>query len=341
MISFKNDYSEGAHERILNTLVKTNLEQLEGYGNDKYSKIAKDEIRKKIEMDDLDIHFVSGGTQANLTVISSALRSFESVISVDTGHINVHETGAIESCGYKINTCKSKDGKITISMIQDMLDFHEDEHMVKPKMVYISNATELGTFYTKEELKVIYNFCKSNDLYLFIDGARLGSAIKASKNLTLKDIAKYSDVFYIGATKNGGLIGEAIVIKNDKLKKNFRYQIKQKGGLLAKGRLLGIQFLELFKDNLYFDLASNANGSADKLRKGLKEIDCEFLVETKTNQLFPVFSNEIINELKKEFEFHIWEKIDKNKKAIRLVTSWATTDKMIDTFINKVKKIKS
>ena len=340
MISFKNDYSEGAHKRILNTLVKTNLEQLEGYGNDKYSKVAKDEIKKKIKMSDLDIHFISGGTQANLTVISSALRSFESVISVETGHINVHETGAIESCGYKINTCSSEDGKINISIIQDMLDFHEDEHMVKPKMVYISNATELGTFYTKKELKEIYNFCQNNKLYLFIDGARLGSAIEASKNLTLKDIAKYSDVFYIGATKNGGLIGEAIVIKNDNLKKNFRYQIKQKGGLLAKGRLLGIQFLELFKDNLYFDLASKANKSADKLRTGLKDLDCKFLVETKTNQLFPIFSNEIIEKLKDEFEFHIWEKIDNEKKVIRLVTSWATTDEMIDNLINKVKTIK-
>ncbi|HBW38604.1 MAG TPA: threonine aldolase, partial [Desulfosporosinus sp.] len=256
MYSFKNDYSEGAHPRILNSLMESNFEQVEGYGEDGYTQQAVELLKQRIGRNDIDIHLLSGGTQTNLTAISAFLRPHEAVISANTGHILVHETGAIEATGHKVISIEVTNGKLNDSHIKAALDSHTDEHMVKPKLVYISNPTEIGSIYNKAELEQISRFCKENNLYLFMDGARLGSALCSEEsNLDLSDLATLVDAFYIGGTKNGALMGEALVICRDSLKEDFRFYMKQKGALLAKGRLLGIQFLELFRDNLYFDLA--------------------------------------------------------------------------------------
>lgn len=334
--SFKNDYSEGAHPLILQKLMETNLEQAVGYGEDDYCKEASALIKKELQKDSA-IHFVSGGTQANLIVISSILRPYESVIAAESGHIAVHETGAIEATGHKINTIPTTNGKITTAQIDTVLKTHTDEHMVKPKMVYISNSTEVGSVYNKAELTEIYTFCKANNLILFVDGARLASALTSTKcDLTLADLANLTDVFYIGGTKNGALLGEAIVINNSTLDENFRYNIKQKGGMLAKGRLIGIQFSELFKNNLFFELGKHANAMANKLAEEISNKGYDFLTEPSSNQIFPILPNHKIEELQQDFEFYSWQKIDDNNSAVRLVTSWATPEEKVLEFINKI-----
>ncbi len=339
MISFKNDYSEGAHENIINLLVKSNLEQVDGYGEDKYSSLAKEKIKKIIKNDNVDIHFISGGTQANLTVISSILRPYESVIAAKTGHICVHETGAIEATGHKINEIETENGKLYPEIILPVVEAHSDEHMVKPKLVFISNSTEIGTVYTKEELVNLSEFCKNNDLYLYLDGARLGSALTSEGNdLLLSDLANLADVFYIGGTKNGALLGEAIVIINNELKENFRFNLKQKGALLAKGRLIAIQFVELFTNDLFFKLATHANLMAKIISDEIKELGFEFLTDSKSNQIFPILPNKLINKLEKDYNFYIWQKINNDTSAIRLVTSWATKELNVDRFIEDIKK---
>ncbi len=336
--SFKSDYNNGAYEKILNALYRLNERQEEGYGLDEFSIKAVNVIKEKIEREDIDVHFVSGGTQANLIVIDSLLKSYESVIAPVTGHINVHECGAIEFTGHKINAIEMKDGKIKPNDIKNILDFHVDEHMVRPKLVYISDTTEVGTIYTKEELKDIYYFCKDNGLYLYLDGARLGSALMSKYNdMTLRDIADFTDVFYIGGTKNGALFGEAIVIKTDNIKENFRYQLKQKGALLAKGHVLGIQFFELFKDDLFFNLAKHSNEMAYRLADGIKSCGYDFQYPVQSNQIFPIFPNDLINKLYEKFDFYIWQKIDDNNSSIRLVTSWQTDENMVDLFIETIK----
>ncbi|MEG0696174.1 threonine aldolase family protein [Algoriella sp.] len=334
--SFKNDYSEGAHPAILQKLVETNLTQTIGYGEDEFCDEARELIKKQLKKE-AEIHFVSGGTQANLIVISSILKPYESVIAAETGHIAVHETGAIEATGHKINTIATSDGKISAIQIEKVLKLHTDEHMVKPKMVYISNSTEVGSVYTKAELKSIYNFCQENNLILFVDGARLGSALTSSKcDLTLEDMANLCDVFYIGGTKNGALIGEAIVFNKLDLNENFRFHIKQKGGMLAKGRLIGIQFSELFRNDLFFEMGKHANKMAEKLAKNISNKGFEFLTEPSSNQIFPIFPNELIAKLQHHFEFFVWEKIDEEKSAIRLVTSWATSEEKVEYFIQSI-----
>lgn len=339
--SFKNDYSEGAHANILKTMLESNLEQTNGYGNDDYCERAKNLIKNRLNNDQSEIHFIVGGTQTNLIMISSALRPFESVISANTGHINVHETGAIEATGHKVcATPFRKDGKLSIIDIKSVLDEHTDEHMVMPRMVYISQSTEVGTIYSKEELKEIYEFCKANGLYLFVDGARLGSALTSVKNnVSLEDLAHFSDAFYIGGTKNGALFGEALVINNKSLSKDFRYYIKQRGALLAKGRLLGIQFEELLKNELFFDLGKHANEMAMNLSQGLNELGIEFLTESFTNQIFPIFSNNILEKLGKIYDYTFWSKTSDNKSCIRLCTSWATKKDMVSEFLQDVSKI--
>ena len=334
--SFKNDYSEGAHPAILQKLVETNLTQTVGYGEDEFCDEARELIKKQLKKE-AEIHFVSGGTQANLIVISSILKPYESVIAAETGHIAVHETGAIEATGHKINTIATSDGKISAIQIEKVLKLHTDEHMVKPKMVYISNSTEVGSVYTKAELKSIYDFCQENNLILFVDGARLGSALTSSKcDLTLEDMANLCDVFYIGGTKNGALIGEAIVFNKLDLNENFRFHIKQKGGMLAKGRLIGIQFSELFRNDLFFEIGKHANKMAEKLAKNISNKGFEFLTEPSSNQIFPIFPNELIAKLQHHFEFFVWEKIDEEKSAIRLVTSWATPEEKVEYFIQSI-----
>ena len=336
--SFKNDYSEGAHPDILTKLVAVNLEQNIGYGEDVYTNQAKEFIKTACSNQDAAVHFVSGGTQANLIVISALLKPYESVIAAETGHVAVHETGAIESTGHKINTVKTKNGKLSPNDILAVLTVHEDEHMVKPKLVYISNSTELGTIYSKQELEAIAKTCKANDLLLFMDGARLGAALTAKTNdLTLAIISKLTDVFYIGGTKNGALLGEAIVINYPALQENFRFSLKQRGALLAKGRLLGIQFLTLFTDDLFFELAKQANHTAELLANELAVLGYDFYYEAVSNQLFLVLPNELIAELAKSYDFHIWEVVDETHSVIRLVTSWATTTEQIDGFVERLR----
>lgn len=338
--SFFNDYSEGAHPSILELISTTNLRQEDGYGNDSLSEKATQLIRDKIGNSEAAVHFVSGGTQANLIVLASLMKPYESVIAANTGHINVHEAGAIEATGHRINAIPVKDGKLTVDLIKGVLDAHEDEHMVKPRVVFISNSTEVGTLYKKSELEAISAYCHDNGLYLYMDGARLGSALSSSESdLTLADIANLVDIFYIGGTKNGALLGEAIVIPNKNLQADFRYHLKQRGGLLAKGRLLGTQFVSLFTGNLYFELAKNANAMAEKLTVGIKELGFNFLTESTTNQIFPIFPNTLIEELKTQYGFYVWSKSDDNNSAIRLVTSWATKEENVNEFISDLKAL--
>lgn len=337
--SFKNDYSEGTHENILNALNNSNFTQEEAYEEDSFCMEAKKLIQQKIGNKNSDIHFVSGGTQANLVVLSSILKPYESVIAPSSGHISVHEAGAIEASGHKINTVETKDGKLNVEKIQSVLDLHTDEHMVKPKVVFISNSTEIGSIYSKKELEEISIFCKKNNLYLYLDGARLASALTSEKNdLTLSDIAKFVDIFYIGGTKNGALLGEAIVINNDALKENFRFILKQKGALLAKGRIFGLQFVELFKNELFFELGKHANLMAFKLAIAFKKLNYNFLTEPASNQIFPILPNRLIKKLHEKYEFYVWSKIDSNYSAIRLVCSWATKEKFVEMFISDVEK---
>ena len=338
MYSFKNDYSEGAHPRILKALMESNFEQAEGYGEDGYTLKAVELIKQRIGRNDIDIHLLSGGTQTNLIAISAFLRPHEAAIAANTGHILVHETGAIEATGHKIIFIEVDDGKLKASDIKAALDLHTDEHMVKPKLVYISNSTEIGSIYHKDELEQISAFCKDNNLYLFMDGARLGSALCSEGNdLELSDLVTLVDAFYIGGTKNGALLGEALVICSDPLKEDFRYHMKQKGALLAKGRLLGIQFIELFTDDLFFDLAKHANKMAGLLRNEISKAGFRFLVDSPSNQLFPILPNQLITELQKNYLFHVWSKADEDHSAIRLVTSWATKEEAVLAFIEDMK----
>lgn len=341
MISFKNDYSEGALPEIMDALIASNLEQTVGYGLDEYCASAAEKIKNRINRPDAEVHFLVGGTQANQTCISAFLRSYEAVIGVKTAHINVHETGAIEATGHKVVAVEGIDGKVTPQDIRAAVEYHSDEHMVKPKMVYISDSTEIGTIYYKKELEEISACCKELGLYLYLDGARLGSALTAEGNdLTIEDIAALTDAFYIGGTKNGALFGEAVVLLNPELQREFRYSIKQHGGMLAKGRLLGIQFDRLFTDDLFFTAAAHANRMAMRLKQGLSKCGVTFMADSVTNQQFPIFTMEEVEELNKEFLFEYSDKIDDNRTAIRFCTSWATKEENVDRLIEVVKAIK-
>ncbi len=335
---FKNDYSEGAHPKVLEMLQKTNLIQQEAYGLDQYSQQAAEQIKDLINMPQAAVHFFTGGTQTNLTLISAALRPHEAVLAAHSAHINVHETGAIEATGHKIFQLPSDDGKITIESLKQALDFHQDEHYVKPRLVFISNATELGTVYQANELEKLYQFCQNHGLYLYLDGARLGNAIVASKNLTLKQIAQFTDAFYIGGTKNGALLGEALVITNPNLKRDFRFIMKQRGALIAKGRVVGLQFLALLHDGLYFDLARRANQLAQKIRKAIEQSGFKLLTDSPTNQIFPILPDDLIQQLLKKFDFYIWQKFSSNSSVVRLVTSWATDEAKVDELIGMIRK---
>lgn len=338
MYSFQNDYSEGCHPNILKALESSNLNQTQGYGLDIYSSQAKDLIKEYLGCMDADIHFISGGTQTNLLAISAFLRPHQAVIACQTGHIATYETGAIEATGHKVVTGPGKDGKLTIEIIDGLVKDHHFEHMVKPKMVYISNPTEYGTLYSLSELKALRNYCDQNNLYLYCDGARLGMAIEAG-DADLKDHYELTDVFFIGATKVGALLGEALVIRNQNLKEELRYLTKQRGALLAKGRVLGLQFQTLFTDHLYFKLAGYANAMAQKLADGLKNEGCRFLIESKTNQIFPIMDHEKIEQLNEDFLFYTWEQVDENQSAIRLITSWATPESAVEAFLEAYKTL--
>ena len=334
MYRFQNDYSEGAHPRILQALCDSNLVQTAGYGRDTYCEAAAALIREKCAAPSADVHFVPGGTQANLLVIHAALRSYESVISAHTGHINTHESGAIEATAHKVCAIHAPTSKLTPELVRTVCGEHSGDLMVRPKMVYISNATEMGSIYTKAELTALRACCDELGLYLFLDGARLGSALVASKgDLTLADLAALTDAFTIGGTKNGALIGEAIVLTNSELQPHFRWHLKQRGAMLAKGRLMGIQFLELLKDDLYFELAAHANVMADKLRQGILALGYEIPVPSPSNLFFPIFPNSVIEKLQENYTFEIDHATDAEHTMIRLVTSWATPETAVDAFL--------
>lgn len=341
MIRLNNDYSEGCHPSILKRLTETNLEQTSGYGTDPYCQQAANDIRQAFSCPDADVHFLVGGTQANMTVIAAALRPYEGVLCADTGHINVHETGAVEGCGHKCLVLPNKDGRISatqVSVATAMMD--GNEHVVRPGMVYISMSTELGTIYNKAQLRDLYLTCHQQGLYLFIDGARLGYALAAPTcDLTAADIAACADVFTIGGTKMGALFGEAVVINHPDLKKNFRYMIKRQGGMLAKGRLLGLQFSALMQDGLYFQLGQHAVQQAMRIRTALMEKGIPLFVDSPTNQLFPIFSDEQVEALEESFVLEFQERVDESHVILRVCTSWATTDEQTDAFIRAIKKL--
>lgn len=341
MYQFQCDYSEGAHPRILELLCRTNLEQTVGYGEDHYCTEARSAVRKAIGREDVDVHFLVGGTQTNATVISSILRPHQGVLCAASGHINVHETGAIEHGGHKVLTIDSSDGLLSADSIREAVKAHysEDgpEHVVQPGMVYISFSSEVGTVYTLSQLKEISQVCREYSLPLFIDGARMGYALASEGcDVTLSDIASLADVFYIGGTKQGALFGEAVVIVNDALKKDFRYFIKQNGGMLAKGRLLGIQFIGLFEDDLYFSLSEHAVSQALKIRDAFRQKGYAFLVDSPSNQQFPILDNETMERLAVDFKFSVWQKIDDGHTAVRFCTSWATETEATDALVRAI-----
>ena len=341
MYQFQCDYNQGAHPRIMERLLETNLEQTVGYGEDHYCAAAREAIRTAIGRTDVDVHFLVGGTQANATVISSILRPYQGVLCASTGHINVHETGAIEHGGHKVLAINAKDGLLVAEQIRKAMELHyaEDgpEHTVQPGMVYISFSSELGTVYTLQQLQEISSACREYGLPLFIDGARMGYGLASEGcDVTLQDIAELADVFYLGGTKQGALFGEAVVIVNDALKKDFRYFIKQNGGMLAKGRLLGLQFLTLFEDGLYFRISQHAVRQALRIRDAFESKGFEMLVHSPSNQQFPILDNDTMSRLAENFLFSVWQKIDESHTAVRFCTSWATDEKAVDSLINAI-----
>lgn len=344
MIRFQCDYAEGAHPLILKKMEETNYDQTVGYGNDPYCESAREKIKAACEAPEADVHFLVGGTQANFTVISSILRPHQGVVSAVTGHINVHETGAIEATGHKVLALPSEDGKITAAQVKEMYDAHwadsDHEHVVQPGMVYISHPTENGTLYSKEELEAMYAVCQELGLPLFMDGARMGYGLMSeASTLNLADIARLTDVFYIGGTKVGALFGEAVVITNAALKKDFRYLIKQHGGMLAKGRLLGIQFETLFTEGLYYEISKYADDLALLLKDAFVKKGYELRYDSYSNQQFPILPNAHMEKLKEKYSFGFWENVDENHTAVRFCTSWATKKENVEALIADIERL--
>ena len=331
MLRFNCDYLEGCHPAILDALAKTNMEQTSGYGLDPHCEHAAQLVRDLFHCPKAAVHFLVGGTQTNTTIIAAALRPWEGVLSADTGHINVHETGAIEATGHKVIPLHGKDGRISAPQVAVACALQgDDEHIVKPGMVYISFPTEVGTLYNLAQLKDLYLTCHQLGLYLFIDGARLGYGLSSPINdVTPEELARYCDVFTIGGTKVGALFGEAVVITNPELQPHFRYMIKQKGGMLAKGRLLGIQFETLLSENRYLSIAERAVLQAMRIRH----------VDSPTNQLFPIFTDTQSDALSESFDFATWERLDESHAAYRICTSWATTDEAVEQLIHAIKHL--
>ena len=343
-IQFQCDYNEGCAPQIMQRLVETNLEQNIGYGEDPHCEHARELIRKVCQVPEADVHFLVGGTQANATIISSILRPYQGVIASTTGHIAVHETGAIEHSGHKVLTLPATNGKITAEQIEKCLfdHYHEDgpEHAVQPAMVYISYPTEYGTLYTKQELTDIHKVCREYQIPLFVDGARLGYGLASKESdITLPELSKLADVFYLGGTKQGALFGEAVVITNSALKRDFRYFIKQGGGMLAKGRLLGIQYEELMQNDLYLTLARHANKQADRIREALLKKGFKMAVPSPTNQQFFVLPNDHLKKLEEKYVLGIWGVADANHTIVRFCTSWATKEENIDKLIKDIQEL--
>ena len=342
MIRFNCDYQEAAHPRILERLLRTNMDQTPGYGEDAVCDSARDRIRALCGAPDADVQFLVGGTQANFTMLAAALRSHQGVIATEAAHIAVHETGAVEATGHKVLTLPHAQGKLAAAQVDACCEAHftdaTHEHMVMPKALYLSQATELGTIYSRQELDALRAVCDKWKLYLYIDGARLGYAMAAEGcNVDLKYLAKIADAFYIGGTKQGALFGEAMVILNDELKRDFRYVIKQKGGMLAKGWLLGMQFDELFRDDLYMELSRHAVGLAMKLKRALAELGVSFLVDSPTNQQFPILPDAALAKLGEKFSYSYQQRMDAAHSAVRLCTSWATREEDLDALIEELR----
>jgi threonine aldolase len=340
-IEFSSDYNEGAHPRLIEKLVATNMVQTFGYGLDPYCEEAIDIIRNLCGKKDLDVHFIVGGTLTNLISICASLRPHQAVFSPENGHIHTMETGSVEATGHKILTIPSKEGKITAAQIDEAYEEYLNNegrvHLAQPKLVYITHPTEYGTLYKKAELQAIANVCRKRGLFLFVDGARLGYGMAAeSSDFDLKFLTECCDIFYIGGAKQGALFGEAVVIKNKNIAEDFRQIMKQRGALLSKGRLLGIQFSELFKDGLYFEISRHANKMADLIRQSLKRTGFEFFVENTTNLLFPIISDSIYEELSKTYSMTYFKRWDKTSSVIRIATSWGTIEKNVKAFISDI-----
>lgn len=339
MISFLNDYSEICHEKILAHMNACMKEHSTGYGTDPHCENARRMIRLALEAPNADVHFTIAGTPTNALAIHRILKPYEAVIACDSGHINVHETGAIEATGHKVLTRPHKDGKVTPEMIEEILEEHDDEHMVKPAMVYISQSTEYGTLYTREELLELSEVTKKHGLFLFMDGARIASALASAYcDMDLPFIAKNTDMFYIGGTKNGAMLGEALVVINEEFKKDFRYLMKNQGNLLAKGFIIGMQFEALFTDDLYFDLARHANAAATKIAEAIERKKIPFYVTPQSNQLFPLFTDEEAKKLQKDFLLTDCGHVE-DKKILRIVTSFATSDEHVDAIVRAIENL--
>ena len=344
MLSFESDYTEGAHEQILRRLCETNLEQLSGYGCDRYCESAKEKIKQLCGTPDAQIFLLVGGTQTNQLVIDTVLAPYEGVVSADTGHISAHEAGAVEFTGHKVLTLPHDNGKLRADDLRALLEqFYGDEnhdHMVFPGMVYISHPTEYGTLYSLDELTALSELCRRYDLPLYLDGARLGYALMSrGTDVTIQDIARLCDIFYIGGTKVGALFGEAVVIANKELARDFRYLIKQRGGMLAKGRLLGVQFDALMEDGLYFRIAKKADDMADQIRASLRKAGYPLAVEGITNQIFPILPDKVLAELEKKYVFCPNGRVDETHSSIRICTSWATTQEAVDALCADLEKV--
>ena len=344
MYLFHNDYNEICHPSVLERMQKIASLQMDGYSEDTCCLAAAQKIRSLCGREDVAVHFLVGGTQTNLTVIAASLRPHQAVIGAHTAHINVHETGAIEATGHKVLALPSDDGKINAQQIQNLVDLHwadgAHEHIAQPKMVYISNSTELGTAYTLAELEAISAVCREKGLYLFVDGARLGYALAAKGNdVTIQDLARLTDAFYIGGTKVGAMFGEAVVITNPVIAEDFRYIIKQRGGMLAKGWLLGVQFEALLEDDLYFKISRHANELADKIRDTLHAKGYPIVAESGTNQIFTVIPDADLDKLKDHFSYSMQEKTDSDHSLVRFCTSWASTEESVKLLCEAIKNL--
>lgn len=344
MIRFNCDYSEGAHPRILERLIETNMIQNPGYGEDFYCEKAADLIRRDCRLPEADVHFLVGGTQVNLVVLAAALRPHQGVVCADSGHINVHESGAIEATGHKVLALPNTDGKITAAQVRACYDAHYNdethEHMVQPALVYLSQPTESGSLYSKAEMDAIHQVCLDTGLLLYVDGARMGYGLMAENNdLDLPALARMCDAFYIGGTKVGALFGEALILNNPALQKDFRYILKQRVGRLAKGWLLGLQFIALFEDGLYYKLGKHADEMAYRMRDGFRKKGYPFFSNSSTNQQFPILPNEDLKKLSEKYAYSVWAPVDEDHTAVRFCTSWATKEEDVDTFLKDLETL--
>lgn len=344
MICFNSDYNEGCHPAILEALIRTNMEQTPGYGEDAHCARAAALIREACEAPEADVHFLVGGTQANIVVIAAALRPHQSPVCADSGHINVHETGAVEATGHKVIPVPGVDGKISAEQVRQVWRDHyesgTEEHMAQPKMVYVSQPTEFGTLYSKKEMEALRAACDDCRFYLYADGARLGYALAAKENdVTLPDMARLCDAFYIGGTKVGALFGEALVIVNDDLKADFRYVEKQRGAMLAKGRVLGVQFETLFTGGLYERIGRHAVDLALRIRDACAAKGWSFLMSSPTNQQFPIVPNVALERLGKKYVYSPWVRLSDSETAVRFCTSWATSEENVDALIGDIETL--